>query len=159
MQGFAPVAGYSHAQSYAERVLVAHFAIMLVGLVAMMGVWRDSSLSFGLIAAASALMALVAWVLTWWGRARLAPVQQHMCRCCVRVDADPRAWHSVTFFLRRANRLAGPPTWFVLPFVQGERLKHSRASNAHLFVFAASPWVPAACVRGSARCAFNRCGG
>ncbi len=136
-----PVVQYSRASTYAERLLVAHFAIMLVGLVAVVGAWRDSSLSFSMMVGALALLALAAWWLIHVRRTRLV-VQPTYTACCLGwLSTTVSTWHSWAFFLRRANRLAGPPTWFVLPFVRVSVWRALCSSSAHLFCFVSAAYM------------------
>lgn len=113
---------------------MAHFAITLIGLVAVIGAWRDSSLSFGMMVGALALLMLAAWWLVHLRRTR--PVALPTCTvCCLGwLGAAASTWHSWAFFLRRANRLAGPPTRFVLPFVRGGRLERVMRSKRSPFL-------------------------
>lgn len=113
MKRITPLVPRALGTSYEERVLIAHFAIMTVGLVAWLGAWHESALSFSLLAGALALTTLVLCFLSAYTTGAGDPVQL-ICLVAVGRPAFATTCDALLRFIRRANLLAGPPTGLVV---------------------------------------------
>ncbi len=112
------------AADWSDRLLVAHLAILIFGLVAVSSVWHDSALSFSLAFGLKSLVVLAEiyfWLLRHSQVSKALLLVEWVGLGSQRLLSSVA--ESLLIFIRRASLIVGPPARWVCVFASDEGQK------------------------------------